>query len=184
MALTRRDHTTIELQAPMLAVRRAAKGADDHGRFELRLPGEPPMMVIIKHQEIDYIHHRPLHLALQEVSDEDVMRLDIPVVSIGTPDAVTNSLAMLVQPTDHVKLRGRMKDMPEHLEADVSGMQIGDSIHAGDLTLPAGVELMSAPEATIFIVQVQKVVTVEEAVPEGEAAAEEGAEAAEEGEEE
>ncbi|MBI3170987.1 MAG: 50S ribosomal protein L25, partial [Hydrocarboniphaga effusa] len=34
------------------------------------------------------------------------------------------------------------KDLPEYIEVDLSGMQVNDSIHLSQLTLPAGVVLM------------------------------------------
>jgi large subunit ribosomal protein L25 len=34
------------------------------------------------------------------------------------------------------------KDLPEYIEVDISGMQVGDSIHLSELAVPAGVTLV------------------------------------------
>lgn len=177
VALTRRDHTTLSLQVPTEDLRSALKHADGHGRFELVLEGEKAMKVILKSQDYDFLHRKALSATLQEVTDQDVVRMDVAIIGLGIPEPVTLNTGSLVQPTDHVKLRAKMRDMPEHLEVDVSQMQIGDSLSAHELELPAGVELISSGDATIFTVQVAKVITAEDLTPqvEGEAApAEEG----------
>jgi large subunit ribosomal protein L25 len=150
LALTRRDHTTITLQAPIDALKTAMKHADGHGRFELKLVGGDTIKVILKQQAFDWLHHKPLSATLQEVGEDDILKLDVPVISIGTPEPVKNAEAMLTQPTSHIKLRGKVADMPEHIEVDVSGLGIGDSVSAHELELPEGVDLISSCEATLF----------------------------------
>ena len=130
LALTRRDHTTINLQAPVDELKAALKHADGHGRFEVKLSGEKTIKVILKQQTYDWLHHKPLSATLQEVGEDDILKLDVPVFSVGTPEAVSNGEAMLTQPTSHVKLRGKVADMPEQLEIDVSHMGVGDSVPA------------------------------------------------------
>jgi large subunit ribosomal protein L25 len=44
------------------------------------------------------------------------------------------------------------KDLPESLQVDVSGLNIGDSIHVRDLVLPAGVTSTLDPDLTVFAV--------------------------------
>lgn len=181
LALTRRDHSTITLQATVDALKAAMKHADGHGRFELTLNGDT-IKVILKQQAFDWLHHKPLSATLQEVGEDDVLKLDVPVISIGTPEAVKGGEATLSQPTTHVKLRGKVADMPEHIEVDVAGLAVGDSIAAHELELPDGVDLLSSGEATLFTVQVIRAITEADLTP--SVPTEEGAEGAEEGGEE
>jgi large subunit ribosomal protein L25 len=153
IALTKRDHTTVNLSAPVDEVLNAVKHADGHGRFEVSVDGDRPMKVILKCQEVDWLHHRPLSATLQEVTDSDVLKMDVPVVAVGTPEPVAANTGTLVQPTDHLKLRGRMSDLPETIEVDVSHLQINESVHASDVTLAPGIELFSPLESTLFTIQ-------------------------------
>jgi large subunit ribosomal protein L25 len=43
-------------------------------------------------------------------------------------------------------------DIPESIDVDVSNLEIGDSLHVGDLILPQGITPMLEPETTIVIV--------------------------------
>ena len=173
LALTRRDHSTITLQATIDSLKSALKAADGHGRFELKLDGGDTIKVILKQQAFDWLHHKPLSATLQEVGEDDVLKLDVPIISTGTPEPVKAGEAMLTQPTSHVKLRGKVADMPEHIEIDVAHLTIGDSISAHELELPEGVDLLSSPEATLFTCQVIRTITEAELTPsvpvEGEA---------------
>jgi len=183
LALTRRDHSTITLQAPIDSLKDAIKHADGHGRFELKLNGGDAIKVILKQQAFDWLHHKPLSATLQEVGEDDVLKLDVPVTATGTPESVKGGEATLTNPTAHVKLRGKVADMPEQIEVDVAHLGIGDSISAGDLELPEGVDLISSSDATLFVVQVIRAITEADLTPSvGSPEGEEGAEG-EEGEE-
>lgn len=166
IAVTRRNHTTVEVQAPLLDLTNAIKGSDAHGRFEVLLPEAGKMRVILKQQDIDYVHQRPLHCTLMEVGDDDVIKLDVPVISFGTPEPVDAGQGMLSQPTDHVQIRGKVADMPSQFDVDISGMQIGDTVLASALQLPEHVDLLSSPDAVLFTVQVAKMASIE--VPTGD----------------
>jgi len=188
LALTRRDHTTITLQAPIDSLKDAIKHADGHGRFELKLTGGDTIKVILKQQAFDWLHHKPLSATLQEVGEDDVLKLDVPVTSTGTPEGVKNGEATLTQPTTTVKLRGKVADMPEQIEVDVAHLGIGESVSAHELELPDGVDLISSGDATLFVVQVIRAVTEADLTPsvpgaEGEEG-EEGGDGEEEKEEE
>jgi large subunit ribosomal protein L25 len=41
-------------------------------------------------------------------------------------------------------------NIPGSFEVDIEGMEIGAAIHAGELTLPAGVTLVTDPEALVL----------------------------------
>jgi large subunit ribosomal protein L25 len=51
-----------------------------------------------------------------------------------------------------ILVRVSPRNIPEFIEVDVSGLGIGDSLHAADLKLPEGVKLAINPEETIAAV--------------------------------
>jgi len=174
MALNSHGQGTILLQAERTEVQRALRHLDGHGRIDLVVDGEgKPKKVIVKQVDNDPLHGGILNVALQEVSDKDVVKLDVPVISVGHSADAEGLGAVLNQPTTHIKLQGRMADLPAHVEVDVSGLEVGHHINAGDIKLPDGVKLMSSPDATLFGVQVLRAVSLEPELPvepiEGEA---------------
>jgi large subunit ribosomal protein L25 len=46
--------------------------------------------------------------------------------------------------------------MPGRLEVDVTELTIGHSVHVSEMTIPEGVEVLDAPEATVAIVAAPK----------------------------
>jgi large subunit ribosomal protein L25 len=175
MALLERKHGTMLIQASIDDLRNAIRHADGLGRLDIMVDGEKKARkAIVRTVENDPIKHQMIHVTLQEVSDDDMIRLDVPVVALGVPTAMEDTEFVLMQTADHLKIRGRMADMPEKIEVDVTGLELGHHISAGDVTLPEGMELQSSPETTLFTLRQPTVMTEEPA--EAEAAEGEGEE--------
>jgi large subunit ribosomal protein L25 len=88
---------------------------------------------------------------------------------------------VLSQPLREVTVEALPLEVPEHLDIDVSGMEIGGTLRVSDLTAPEGVKLLDDPEMVVATVTAPtKVVEpepTEEELAELEAAeGEEGAE--------
>ena len=67
-------------------------------------------------------------------------------------------------------------DLPEFIEVDVSGMDIGDSLHLSDIVLPSGVELTALQQGPENDATVVGIATARAEVPETEEESEIGAE--------
>lgn len=175
MAIQQRNHTTLLIQSDPEDLRKAVASIDSHGRVEIELPGAGrTLKAIIKQIDKDYRSQKITHVLFQEVTEDDMVKMDIPVIAIGTPTAVTDGQALLLASTDHIKIRGQMGAMPDHIEVDVSGLEIGSHVAAGDVPLPEGFSLLSSPETTLFSVNTIKVASLEpETAAEGEVPASE-----------
>lgn len=57
---------------------------------------------------------------------------------------------MLDQQLVQVQVETEATNIPEAIDVDVSGMEVGTSVHAGDLELPGGVTLVADPEALVL----------------------------------
>lgn len=175
MALIDGKHQVVLVKAPMREARAAIAGAGGVGRLAIKVEGESKERnVIVKQVDQDVLRHELLTVTLAEVRMDDLIKADIEVVPVGVPQAVAEGHATLTQPTSHIKVRGKVSDLPEKIEVDVSGMETSHAITAHELALPAGIELQSSGDATIFSVQVIRAVSLEPEVP-----AEPGAEATE-----
>ena len=154
MALVDRDHKIVLIQAQARETRAVLATAGGIGRIRLKIEGEKGERdVIVKQIEQDTIKHELLTVTLAEVIADELIKVDVEVVPVGVPSAVADGAASLTQPTSHVKLRGKLADIPEKLEVDVSGMELQHGITAHELQLPAGLELISSGDATLFSVQ-------------------------------
>ncbi|HEX8372157.1 MAG TPA: 50S ribosomal protein L25 [Chthoniobacterales bacterium] len=106
---------------------------------------------------IHEVQHHPvgrqvLHVDFQAVSATETLTASVPVEPVGEANGVKNFGGLLSQNLHEIELECLPKDLPESLQVDVSGLNIGDSIHVRDLVLPAGVTSTLDPDLTVFAV--------------------------------
>jgi large subunit ribosomal protein L25 len=74
-------------------------------------------------------------------------------VTVEVPMHVTGEIApggLLDQQLIQISLEAEATNIPQAIEVDVEGMEIGSSVHASDLTLPSGVTLAVEPEVLVL----------------------------------
>ncbi|WP_456417204.1 50S ribosomal protein L25/general stress protein Ctc [Thiolapillus sp.] len=121
-----------------------------------------------------------LHFDLQRVAATDRIKMNVPLHFIGEDDAPgikaggTISHALV-----DLEIICEAQNLPEFIEVDVSGMEVGDMLHLTDIKLPQGVEIVALThgnehEHDELVVSMQaKTKAAEEEEAPGEAAAEE-----------
>jgi large subunit ribosomal protein L25 len=116
------------------------------------------------------------HLDLLLVRRGEKVTVDVPVTVVGeiAPGG------MLDQQLVQISVKAEATNIPGGIEVDVAGMDVGAAVHAGDLKLPAGVELDD--EADLLVLHVITAPTAEQmeaelGLPEPTAAEAEAAEA-------
>jgi large subunit ribosomal protein L25 len=99
-------------------------------------------------------------------------------VTVEIPVRVTGEVfpgGLLDQQMVQVQVEAEATNIPQGLEVDVEGMEIGAAVHAGDLGLPAGVTLAADPESLVLHViaaPTAEQLEAELGLPEAEEAAE------------
>lgn len=162
MALIERGKDHLMIQADAEELRHALAHASGTGMFDLVVDGEKkPRNVIVKQVDHDAIKRAILNVTVMQIKMDDLITVDLPVVSVGTPPAVEDHTAILNHPTTHITVRAKVADLPDHIEVDVSAMEVNTSMMAGELKLAEGLELMSSPEATLFSCTPPPVVVLE-----------------------
>lgn len=89
-----------------------------------------------------------IHLDLYEVHADEKIIVEVPVKLIGTPEGVKNFGGVLDHIMHSISIRVFPADIPEHLDVDVSALNIGQSIHVSDLTVDK-IEIMADARQTI-----------------------------------
>src|SRR5947209_7119586 len=103
MALVRRDHSTTLIQAQEDDLKRALKTIGGLGRLDLETE-DGKIKAVIRQIEKDWATQHLINAVLQEVTEDDLMKMNVTVVPVGTPEAVTDGRATLLQPTDHLQV--------------------------------------------------------------------------------
>ena len=96
------------------------------------------------------------HVDLVVVRKGEKVTVDVPIHVVG--EAALETVVSLENNT--VELAVEATHIPERLDVSVAGLQTGTRIHASDLVLPDGAELVT--EADILIVNVTQAITAEE----------------------
>jgi large subunit ribosomal protein L25 len=93
-----------------------------------------------------------LHVDFLELVAGEKVTVDLPIVLVGTPEGVRSSGGILDQILREISIEVDPVNMPSHVELDVSGLGINDSLHVSDLKVPEGVEVLADAEATVCVV--------------------------------
>jgi large subunit ribosomal protein L25 len=145
----------------------------------IRLEGLPggAQLALPKAIQRDPIKGWVEHVDLLTVRRGEKVKVDIPVTVVGeiAPDGLLDQ--QLVQ----IAVEAEATNIPQGIEINVEGMEVGASVHGRDLVFPAGVTLddepdvlvlhvLAAPTAAEIEAEIGEVPAAEEAAPAGEAA--------------
>lgn len=117
----------------------------------LALDGAAARTAIIREVQRDPISYDILHLDFHHISLTELVKVEVVVHLIGIPDGVKNGGGVLEHISRTVEIECLPTEIPGHLEADVSALGIGDSIHVRDLIIPKAT-VLSDPDVTIATV--------------------------------
>jgi large subunit ribosomal protein L25 len=155
--------------------------------LDVKVDGEGTQAVL-KALQRDPTTDQVTHMDLLRVSSTQEITMHVPLHFVNEENCpgkkaggVVNHLLM------DLEISCLPKDLPEYIEVDMAAMDIGDSIHLSELTMPAGVTLLAlsqeadSDQPVVSLQHSQKFEEEEELLAEGEEL-EEGEEAAAEGE--
>ena len=142
---------------------------------------------ILKSYQQDPLRGRLTHVDLQEVRLDQPIQSQVVVALHGEPVGVKEG-GVLSQVSREVNVEALPMEIPEHIDLDVSGLGVGESLRVADLPPIEGVTYLDDPEETVLatvglptrVEEPEEVLEEGEevaGVPEGEQAPEGGAEA-------
>jgi large subunit ribosomal protein L25 len=131
-------------------LRAALTGAGGtHAVLDVAVDGGSEHSAILKEFQRDKVRGTIIHVDLQEVRLDRPIHSAVAVVLVGEPVGVKEG-GVLTQVTNEVNVEALPLEIPQHLEVDVSGMRVGDSLRLSELEVPAGVTLLDDPEETVL----------------------------------
>jgi len=149
----------------------------------LKLDGaRKPRSAVVRGVERDPLSGRLVHVDFYQVSLEEKIKVEVPVVLTGEAPALKTKGNYLAHELDTLNIECLPDRIPGTVEVDVSSLSEEDqSIHVSDLVLGEGITVLTDPEHVVVKVGVLRIEKVEVKVVEAEAAVEgeAGAEGAE-----
>jgi large subunit ribosomal protein L25 len=157
---------------PERELRRVLTGAGGlHAILDVILEGQSTTHAsILKDYQQDPIRGHISHIDLHEVRLDQPIQASVTVQLVGEP-AGTKEGGVLSQVQREINVEALPMEIPEHLDLDVSGMAIGDTLRLADLAPLEGVTYLDSPEETVLATVTLPTREVEpepEELPEGE----------------
>jgi large subunit ribosomal protein L25 len=117
---------------------------------------------------VQEVQHHPLsrkvlHVDFHEVTETETVTVMVPVETTGEAVGVKTGGGVLEHVLFKVKVRALPKYLPEQILIDVTNLEVGKTIHIGEIVVPEGVEIIGNKNAPVVSVAMPK--TEVEAAP-------------------
>jgi large subunit ribosomal protein L25 len=122
--------------------------------LDLKVEGDvvPDRLALLQAVQHHPLSGKILHADFHEVAPDERVVITVPVETVGEASGVKHGGGVLEHVLFKVKVRGLPQDLPELIEVDVSHLEIGQAVHIGELTPPAGVEVLGDKHISVIAV--------------------------------
>lgn len=126
---------------------------------KLAIEGEKaPVDVIVKDTKHSPAKGTLQHVDFYAVRMDEALHAAVALHYIGEEDSVgVRSGGILMHNLREVNIEAMPADLPEYIEADVSALDVGDSLHISELTLPKGVKILDDADMIVSSVTAPRV---------------------------
>jgi len=128
--------------------------------FQLHVDDRPPVPVIIRELQAHYVHfEEPMHVTLLKYEQGQSYVIEIPVSLVNqdkSPGLRVGGALNLNMRSIKVEIEGGTP-IPERVEVDCTGLEVGSRIFLRDVQLPAGIKLADVQHyKTISLLRIAK----------------------------
>jgi large subunit ribosomal protein L25 len=109
--------------------------------------------VIPRDFHLDAVRDFPLHVDFMRLGDGATIRVSVPLHvqnADAAPGVKRGGTVNIV--THTIDVECSVDNIPQFIEADVSGLEISYSLHLSDIKLPSGVKSLSREDATLVTI--------------------------------
>ena len=151
------------------------KDKKNHAFIKLIIGGNKKIekLSLIKELQVQPLTGKFYHADFYEVDEKRKITMEVSLRFVGKAVGVENGGEL-----QHIKREVKVSclpfNLPDHIDVDVTDLDIGDSIKTRDLKIAEGITILDRPDTAVAAVAVVKVAKIEEPAKE-EAAAEEAA---------
>lgn len=130
--------------------------------LDLAVDGARPRPVLVNGITEHPTSRKPIHVDFQVVKMSEEMAIDVPLSMVGETSAVDRMGGTLLHLRDTIHVKALPGDLPTSIEVDVSGLvDFETTLHVSDLTVPAGVTVLTDANEPIARVMAPRVETAE-----------------------
>ena len=113
--------------------------------FDLEVEGEKAVPVVVKDQQHHPVRGNLTHIDLQEVKLDEAIQAEVAIELVGadTAPGVKGGGGVLEHVTREITVEALPTEIPENLVADVSAMEINDTLVLSAIVAPEGVKFVA-----------------------------------------
>jgi large subunit ribosomal protein L25 len=146
----------VALSIPRSDLLRILHAHGAHPLVTVKVEGGREYLALVKDLQIDPVRQLALHVDFHRVQEDKPVQTEVEVTIVGTPAGVKVGGILDVQ-LRTVAVEALPRDLPEHIEFDVSDMDIGSTARVGELAAPSGVTILTDAEQTLCSVVAPRV---------------------------
>lgn len=140
-----------------------------HRLLNIKLDGGTPgEKLLVKDVQYDHLGKDIIHADLMRVDLSEKVRVAVAIELKGIAKG-THEGGIIEEHADHLEIECKVMDIPEVILVLVKDVDVGDALHAGDVPLPEGVELVSNPRMLLvgcgLVAAAKSTEEVEEEIP-------------------
>ena len=132
--------------------------------FDLAIEGGATGKAMIVDWQNEPIKGHLLHIDLKRIAMDKKMQVSVPVQLIGIAAGVKNSGGILLHVLHEVEIECLPGDIPQHIDVDVSSLEMNQSLHISDLPHSDKIEYLGEEDAVVASVTYVKAEAEPEAV--------------------
>lgn len=131
--------------------------------LDLKL-GEGNRLALVQEVQHHPVSRKALHIDFREVKPDQKVIVSLPTVPTGEAVGVKTGGGTLEHVLRYIKVKGTPAVLPESIEVEVTGLDIGQVLHVGDVQVPEGIELLANPSNPVISISKPRVEIEEEDV--------------------
>lgn len=130
--------------------------------------GKEAVRTLVREVQVHPLRPQLLHIDFLRIQAGVKVDVEIPIHLNGVPQGVRDSGGILQQLIHELPVRVLPSNIPPSLEIDVTGLDLGESIHVSDLDLGDDVEVQAEEDRTVATVVAPRALALDEEEEEGE----------------
>jgi large subunit ribosomal protein L25 len=114
----------------------------------LEIEGQGTRLAFLQSVQHDPLSGKALHADFRSIDENTAITAHIPT-HLNGESAGVKAGGLIEQYVHAIEITCLPNDLPETLEVDISHLQVGDSLHIGDITYPSGVRATHAADVVV-----------------------------------
>ena len=136
------DMEAMSVQAVEGELVKVVKAAGRH--TPVQLAGKKRRIAMIKDVDRDPVKHTIRHISFHAVRADEPVTAEVPIRLVGEGESVAEKNGLVIlQALEQLEVKALPMELPEALEVSIVELaEAGDRVTVGDITVPAGVEIV------------------------------------------